>query len=293
MTQGLAWNPSRTAWPRSRSTAPTGSTRCRREMLDAMLEALPRLADDANVGVIVSPAPGVASAPAATSRPWPRVGSSAAPRWRESAGPALADGGLALAARAAQANDRHDPRRGGRRRALAGAGLRLAHRRRLRALRHRLRARRLLRRLRRQLVPHPARRHRQGARALLHPPTSSTPSRPSRSTSVNRVVPGCPARRADAWRWPPSWPAARAWPSRYMKAQHERRARPPRSRTVSTSRRGTTPAPASPKITAKPPKPSSPSASPSSAVADSPRAGWGRRGGVGAGRSASTTIAAA
>ena len=159
-----------------------------------------------------SPAPAAGSAPGATSRPWPRGASSAAPRWRRRPRRCARDGGVALATRAAQADHRHGPRRGGRRRALAGAGLRPAHRRRLRALRDGLRARRLLGRLRRQLVPHPARRHRQGARALLHRRHPRRPASPRAQPGEPRRA-RRPARRADARRSPPGWPAALASPS--------------------------------------------------------------------------------
>ena len=81
------------------------------------------------------------------------------------------------------------PGAGGRRRALARAGVRPALRGRVGVPDHRLRPRRLRRRLRRHLVPHPARRPAQGPRALLLLRAASVRRGVERLGLVNAVFP--------------------------------------------------------------------------------------------------------
>ena len=136
-------------------------------IMEALLEAVPRLAGDSSIGAIVLTGAGRAFCAGGDVKRM--AAETVAAQQRGGRRPAAQpDGNLAAAARDSQAHHRDGERAGGGRRTFHGARLRHAHRRSVGALRHGIREGRLLRRLRRELLPLQAGRHRQSARTLLH-----------------------------------------------------------------------------------------------------------------------------
>src|SRR4030095_11426161 len=123
-------------------------------MLDTLLEALPRLAEDPAVGVVVLTGAGRGFCAGGDVK--------AMAEGREFGGTTLEEKAQALRSRMEVSGWLHEMPKP------TIAVVRRAAARRLGPLCHRLRARRLLGRLRRQLVSHPAGRYCQGPRAVLH-----------------------------------------------------------------------------------------------------------------------------
>ena len=183
-----------------------------RPMLDALLEALPRLAEDPAVGVIVLTGAGRGFCAGGDVK--------AMAEGNELGGQTMEERAQALRSRMETSRWLHEmpkPTIAMMRGPAAGAGLSLAMACDMRIASDTVKLGTafarvgLLRRLRRQLLPDPARGHRQGARALLH-------RGPARRPAGARPGPGEPgggrrrASRRRRWRWPHAWPAARAWP---------------------------------------------------------------------------------
>ncbi len=188
-------------------------------MLDGLLEALPRLAQDPSIGAVIITGAGGAFCAGGDVKgfarkrrrrePWPHAG-------RSLLRPAPAHGSVALAARHAEDHHCRHPRRSSRRRPFHRARLRLPHRRPRSEDHDGVRESRPLRRLRRHVFPHAACRRREGEGTL--PAFRRDPRRGGRA--ARRRQPRCRSQgvagRSDD-PWPdvlPTVPALRSASSR-------------------------------------------------------------------------------